>query len=64
MRQEQKRNLLPPIIVDYIDKLNNKTTTNFQKGVYLQMLERVRDACDQELKKHSSQKNKEKVSRK
>ena len=56
MKLEQKRNLLPPIIVEYIDKLNNKTTTNFQKGIYIQMLERVRDACDIELKKHSIEK--------
>lgn len=60
MKLEQKRNLLPPIIVEYIDKLNNKTTTNFQKGIYLQMLERVRDACDVELKKHASQKTSQK----
>ena len=62
---ESKKNLLPPIVVDYIEKLGNKNAPAFQRDLYCQTLERVRDACDaavsvykKELEKYSIAKRK------
>lgn len=42
---ENKKNLLPPIVVDYIEKLANKSAPAFQRESYCMTLERIRDAC-------------------
>lgn len=40
------KNLLPPIIVDYIEKLSDNSLNQFQKDNYCMILERVRAECD------------------
>jgi len=47
---EQKRNQLPAIIVEYIDKINDNTSPRHQRDIYCLMLERVRDACDEQIR--------------
>jgi hypothetical protein len=42
---QNKKNLLPPIVVDYIEKLANKSAAPFQRESYCMTLERIRDAC-------------------
>ena len=42
---ENKKNTLPPIVVDYIEKLGNPRASRFQRESYCLMLERIRDAC-------------------
>lgn len=62
---ESKKNLLPPIVVDYIEKLGNKNAPSFQRESYCMTLERIRDACSQavslykeDVSKHSIAKRK------
>jgi len=47
---ERKINQLPPIIVDYINKVGNPTTPRHQRDMYCMILERVRDACDEQIR--------------
>lgn len=42
---ESKNNKLPPIIVDYIEKVSNPHLSAFSKDIYVKNLERIRDAC-------------------
>ena len=41
----EKENRLPPIIMDYIEKLNGKGSTSFQRENYCMILEGVISAC-------------------
>jgi hypothetical protein len=50
MRNEEH---LPPIITYYINKINDKSISKHQKDIYCIMLERIRDACNSEIKKHN-----------
>lgn len=43
--QDTKKNTLPPIVVDYIEKLSNRNATKFQRESYCMTLERIRDAA-------------------
>ncbi len=47
---ERKQNQLPPIIVDYINKVNNPANPRHQRDLYCMILERVRDACDEQIR--------------
>ena len=52
MKQENE-NRLPPIIVDYINKLRTESTNRHTKDVYCQILERVRDSCDKAIREYN-----------
>lgn len=54
MLNEQKKNQLPPIIVDYIEKLLGKGSSNFQRENYCMMLEGIRNAVDDAIRKHKT----------
>lgn len=51
MTNEQRRNQLPAIIVEYIDKVNDQKSPHHQRDIYCLMLERIRDACDENIKR-------------
>ncbi len=57
MREESK-NKLPPIVVDYIDRLRNSKQSSFQREMYCSILENIRDACDVEIRKYNLEKSK------
>lgn len=62
MREESK-NKLPPIIVDYIERLRNTKQSSFQRELYCSILENIRDACDIEIKKYNLEKSKNTTAR-
>lgn len=43
--EETKANKLPPIIVDFIEKMNNPNTPTFTRDLYASNLEAIRDAA-------------------
>lgn len=43
--EETKQNKLPPIIVDFIQKLNDPNTSVFTRDLYASNLEAIRDAA-------------------
>lgn len=47
--------VIPPIIQDWINKLNDKNTNIHLRDNVRMMLENVRNACDNEIKKFSSE---------
>lgn len=51
----EKINKLPPIIVDYIEKLSAKNSSSFHREMYCQILEGVRDACDKAIRDYKVQ---------
>ncbi len=53
--KEESRNKLPPIVVEYIDKLNNKNNSSFQREMYCSMLERIQQACFEEISKYKTE---------
>lgn len=61
---ENKKNLLPPIVVDYIEKLSKKTTPRFNRESYCASLERIRDACDTAIASYNREKMVNKIARK
>lgn len=52
MLSEHKKNLIPQIIVDYVEKLNDTKSPKFQRETYCSNLERIRDACDSAIIKY------------
>jgi len=53
--KDETRNKLPPIVVEYIDKLNNKNNTPYQREMYCSMLERIQQACYEEIYKYKNE---------
>lgn len=53
---ETRRNQLPPIIVDYVEKLSNRNTSTFIRESYCASLERIREACDLAITKYNKEK--------
>jgi len=47
---ERRKNQLPAIIVEYIDKINDSSSPRHQRDIYCLILERVRDACDEQIR--------------
>jgi hypothetical protein len=54
---ETKANKLPPIIVDFIEKMNNPNTATFTRDLYASNLEAIRDAADAALAHYASNRN-------
>jgi hypothetical protein len=63
MNQDQRNNQLPPIIVQHIEKLNNKNQSSYQREMYCMILERVRDACSQAVNNYRLEAGVKKVAR-
>ena len=61
---DRQKNLLPPIVVDYIEKMCNKRESNFQRETYCQILERIRDASNEAITKYKNEQKHKKLARK
>lgn len=49
----EKTNRLPPVIVDYITKLNDKNIPRFQKEIACTVLERIVEECSVALSRYN-----------
>ena len=56
MLSEHKKNTIPQVIVDYVEKLNDTKSSKFQRETYCSILERIRDACDTAIVKYKQPK--------
>lgn len=52
--KEESKNKLPPIIVEYIEKLGDGKSNQWQKDMYCVMLERIQQACQDAINTHKS----------
>lgn len=50
--KEESKNKLPPIIVEYIEKLGDGKSNQWQKDMYCVMLERIQQACQDAINTH------------
>lgn len=50
--KEESKNKLPPIIVDYIEKLGDAKSNQWQRDMYCVMLERIQQACQDAITTH------------
>jgi len=60
---EAKQNKLPPIVVDYIEKMNNSNTPLFTRDLYASHLERIRDAATEALAQYAADRSLRKTAR-
>lgn len=51
--KEEAKNKLPPIIVEYIEKLSDDKTNKWQRDMYCVMLERIQRACQDAINTHN-----------
>lgn len=51
--KEEAKNKLPPIIVEYIEKLSDDRTNKWQRDMYCVMLERIQRACQDAIDTHN-----------
>ncbi len=54
MLDQERMNRLPPIVVDYIEKLLAEKGTAFQKENYCQILEGIRDAATEAIAEYKT----------
>jgi hypothetical protein len=52
--KEESKNKLPPIIVEYIEKLSDSKSNKWQKDMYCVMLERIQQACQDAINTHNA----------
>lgn len=63
MSSNQRKNLLPPIIEQHIEKLLDTKISQYQREMYCMILERVRDACIESINKYKQEINIKKTAR-
>lgn len=56
-------NVIPPIIVDYLEKLNDPKSSRFQKDLALSVIENVHLACGEAIRRYNAANEKAKTAR-